>query len=97
MQTKLMGCPPRGSLVTAAKAIALGAPRWRAARRESARLLVADDAVQDGALVEIGEAGLGLPAEEVARDLEYIVLRAALFGLCGEEVAQVARLLPALA
>ena len=35
--------------------------------------------------------------EEVARHLEYVVLRARLLSLGREEVAQVARLLPALA
>ena len=37
------------------------------------------------------------PLEEVARYLEHVVLRARLLGLGREEVAQVARLLPALA
>lgn len=79
-----------GALVLlASKSITLGASRRGAAGGDPSRFLVADDAVQDGTLVKVGKGGVGLPAEEVACDLEDVVLRAALLGLGRQEVAQV--------
>ena len=62
----------------------------RGALGRVAPVLVAHDAVEDRALVEVRVPRLRPPLEEVARHLEHVVLRARLLGLGREEVAQVA-------